>query len=191
MYKVSPTPLLSTAMLTVLALSSATVISDNAWADSAKDRKEDVQQSQGSAANFVETAATSNMFEVESSKVALERSRNQAIRDFAQMMINDHSQAQSALKGAVKTAKVDPSLMPSGLDAPHRMKLDTLSSASDEDFDEMYVSTMQQGHRDAVNLFSDYAKNGENAQLKDFAANTLPTLEMHKEHVSQLDDQIR
>jgi len=39
---------------------------------------------------------------------------------------------------------------------------------------------------DAVTLFATYAKGGDDAAVKQFAAETLPKLEMHKMHVMKL-----
>ncbi|MGT2466424.1 DUF4142 domain-containing protein [Mesorhizobium atlanticum] len=44
----------------------------------------------------------------------------------------------------------------------------------------------QDAHADAVKLFQDYAADGDNADLKTFAQQTLPTLKMHQEMVEKI-----
>jgi len=50
----------------------------------------------------------------------------------------------------------------------------------------MYVKMQQDAHKEAVALFSKYAKNGANAALKSFAQHTLPTLQEHQKHITQM-----
>ena len=45
----------------------------------------------------------------------------------------------------------------------------------------------QSAHDEAVKLFSKYSKNGDNAALKSFAQETLPTLQDHKKHINGMN----
>jgi putative membrane protein len=57
---------------------------------------------------------------------------------------------------------------------------------SGADFDKQYVSDQQSAHKDAVDLFDRYAKGGDNADLKAWAAKTVPALKHHKEMADKL-----
>jgi putative membrane protein len=64
--------------------------------------------------------------------------------------------------------------LPSALDSEHQQMLDDLKAKSGKDFDQSY-DQMQ----DAVALFTAYAKQGDDPELKKWAAKTLPNLERH------------
>lgn len=136
---------------------------------------------------FVTKAAIAGTFEIESSKMALEKSADADVKIFAKQMIEDHSTASAKLKKTAATATPDVKL-PTTLDASHQSTLDKLKATADGNFDDAYIDAQEDAHDDAVSLFSDYAKNGDNAALKQFAADTLPTLKQHKDHIEKIDD---
>jgi putative membrane protein len=133
-----------------------------------------------SAHDFAETASAAGNFEVESSKLALERSKDAKVRAFAQMMITDHQKAAEKLKA------IAPADVTAGLDATGKTDLDRLRGAAADRFDATYVAEQTVAHQKAVDLFNGYAKAGDNRALKAFAQETLPTLEKHLDHVKAL-----
>jgi putative membrane protein len=135
-------------------------------------------------ADFVKEAAISDMFEIESSKLA-EQKGNAQEKSFAQQMVADHTKTSTELKQLVSSGKVTAEL-PSALDASHRSKLDKLKDASGKDFSSDYDSDQVSAHKDAVSLFERYAKGGDNADLKDWAGKTLPALQHHLDMAQEL-----
>jgi putative membrane protein len=69
--------------------------------------------------------------------------------------------------------------IPTVLDGSSQKKLDKLRDAKPEDFASEYDPMQVSAHKDAVSLFQRYAKGGDDAKLKDWAAKTLPALEHH------------
>jgi putative membrane protein len=126
-------------------------------------------QSAPSTADFVKTVAISDMFEIESSN---------ADQAFAQRMVHDHTQTTEQLKHLVGGGKVKAQL-PAELDDEHKQMLDKLRGESGGDFSKDYNQTQLAGHKEAVALFEAYAKIGDNAALKSWAAKTLPHLQEH------------
>ena len=143
------------------------------------------QQADSKSTEFINKAAMSDMFEIQSSELALQKATDAKVKDFAKMMVSDHSAASDKLKSAVQSAQLPPP--PTELDAKHKKKMDKLQSASGREFDRAYVDAQVKGHKKAVELFSNYAKEGKNAELKNFAQQTLPTLEQHLKQVRSLD----
>jgi putative membrane protein len=135
-----------------------------------------------SAQDFVDKAASGGMFEVDSSKIAQDKSQDQSVKDFAQKMIHDHGAANAKLKTLAGEQKLK---VPAELDAKHKTDLDALQNAKDA-VDKPYVQMQREAHSDAVKLFESYAKDGDNAQLKAFAQETVPTLKMHKEMIEKI-----
>ncbi len=136
--------------------------------------------------DFVTKAGEAGLFEIQTSKLALQRSQNPEIREFAKHMIHDHEAAAAELK---HVAFKDHIRVPAALDHDLKDKYKDLAKKGD-DFDKKYVHLQVDAHNDAVNLFTDYSQNGEDARLKDFAAKTLPTLQMHQTDIKGLHDKM-
>jgi len=136
-----------------------------------------------SAADFVSQAANSDMFEIQSSQLALNKAQDAKVHDFVQRMINDHTQASERLKAAAKGQT-----LPTSLDQEHAQKLQQLQQVPADGFTRSYVQMQFEGHQKAVSLFENYAQHGDNSDLKQFAQGTLPTLREHLQMVSQLQN---
>ncbi len=131
---------------------------------------------------FVAAAARSNMAEIELSKLALQKSQDARVRDFARRMIDDHIKTGNLLAVVARQEHIP---LPDGLDAVHAARLADLTAMS-AGFDRAYVDIMAADHAAAVTLFSDYAGTGEDPYLKRFAQNTLPALTAHKAIIDAL-----
>jgi putative membrane protein len=134
------------------------------------------------ASVFVPTAASSNLFEIESSRLALRRARDPEVRRFARQMIRDHNVATRRMAAVVRSTGMP--VPPPALNAKHQQMLATVEGASD--FDAAYVNAQLMAHQEAVALFTSYASSGDVPQLASFAGQTLPTLQMHLDHVQSL-----
>lgn len=134
--------------------------------------------------DFVEKAVNSNMFEIEASKIALERSKVQPVKDFAQMLVDAHTTALGELQTLSATAMVTP---PTALNNDFTGKLEALRNAKVEDFDDVYIDQQTEAHENSLNLVKDYANNGNDAGLRAFAAKMAPTVDEHLTTVRALD----
>jgi putative membrane protein len=137
-------------------------------------------------ADFVKEAAVSDMFEIQSSQLAQTKGNDQ-IKAFAAQMIQDHTKTTDDLKGLVDGGKVKASL-PTQMDSAHQKMLAKLQKLDGAAFDKQYDSDQVSGHKQAVSLFQRYGKGGKNADLKDWAEKTLPTLQHHLEMAQSLKD---
>ena len=140
------------------------------------------------AEQFAAKAAISGKFEIESSKVALERSNSKEVKTFAKQMVEDHTKADKDLKAAAAEAKLSPTALPDDLDEKHLKIVNKLKESKAEDFDNHYLEAQEEAHDDTVDLFEDYIKDGEAGPLKDFASKTLPTLKEHEKHAENLEE---
>ena len=134
-----------------------------------------------STQDFVTEAAQSDMFEIQSSKLALSRA-NVPTKNFAQKMIDDHSKTTTELKGLVGKGEA-----PATLSSSQQSMIAKLHDLHGTAFDSQYHSDQVSGHKDAVSLFQRYGKDGADAQLKAWAATTEPTLEKHLEMAQNLN----
>jgi putative membrane protein len=100
------------------------------------------------------------------------------LKAFAEKMIEDHTKTSGEVKALVSSGKVKVDL-PATMDKAHQSRLDKLSGLAGADFTKEYESMQVSAHKDAVSLFERYSKSGDNADLKAFAAKTLPHLQEH------------
>src|ERR1700712_1689141 len=135
--------------------------------------------------DFVKEVAISDMFEIQSNKLAQDKG-NAPEKAFASQMVADHTKTSTELKELVSGGKVKAEL-PTALDSSHQSKLDKLKGQSGKDFSSDFDSMQVSAHKDAVSLFERYAKGGDNADLKDWASKTLPALKHHLEMAQGLD----
>ncbi|MGP9811299.1 DUF4142 domain-containing protein [Rhodopseudomonas sp. NSM] len=140
-----------------------------------------------STADFVKQAAISDMFEIQSNKLA-EAKGNAAEKAFAKQMVADHTKTSNELKSLVSGGKVTAQL-PTALDDAHQSKLEKLKTATGAEFSETFIDQQVSAHKDAVSLFDRYARGGENAELKNWAGQTLPALKHHLDMAQNLEKQ--
>lgn len=151
-----------------------------ALAEDAKDVDTSIAVMQFDKATWVKTVASSNMFEIESSKLALKKASSPRMKQFAQQMVDAHTKAAKKLKDILKS---DP---PKELAPKHADALTLLKKAEGKDFDPAYLSLQHSAHMEAVSVFRTYAGKPDDPALGTFAKETLPTLEMHLEHVKMM-----
>jgi putative membrane protein len=130
------------------------------------------------AQEFVNKVAISDMFEVQAGQLALAKAPDADTKPFAEKMVTDHQKTSSELKSLVEGGKVKAKL-PTALDSTHQKMLDDLKAKNGKDFDQAYDQSQVKGHQDAVALFESYAQGGDDPELKQWAAKTLPHLKEH------------
>ncbi len=132
---------------------------------------------------FMDKALQGGMKEVQMSGVATTKAQNEEVKAFAQKMINDHSRANNELRDLAKQIGATPI---GGTNSEQQKELGELSKLSDAAFDKEYVKKMVADHEKDVAEFQKQANGGTDANLKKFAAETLPTLKMHLEMIKDI-----
>ncbi|QJU60301.1 DUF4142 domain-containing protein [Sphingomonas sp. AP4-R1] len=127
---------------------------------------------------FANKAASSDAFEIESSKLALDKSTSANVKRFAKAMITAHTDSTGKLKTAA--ASVSPAIKPDPTPtAEQQAKLDTLKSTNGPAFDTAYIDAQRGGHEMTLAALRDYAANGDVPALKTFATDLVPTVTAH------------
>lgn len=139
-------------------------------------------------AKFATDAANGGMAEVALGKLALTKTTNASIKDFAQMMVTDHGKANDELMAIAKQKNIT---LPAEPDSAHIKKMDDLKKLNGADFDKAYVSTMIDGHKKTLDLMKGEAKNGSDSTLKTFAAKTAPVVQAHLDAINKIHDSIK
>jgi putative membrane protein len=134
---------------------------------------------------YVQKAAMGDLYEIEASKVALARTKSDDVKKFAQEMVDAHTGSSDELKARLARAGQIVEL-PTMLDAEHQKRLDDLKAASAQTFDARYAAGQKEAHEQALMLHRDYAMRGSVADLKAFAADIVPKIEMHVQMAAEL-----
>jgi putative membrane protein len=127
----------------------------------------------GNAADFVRQAAGSGVFEIESSRLALDKTLREPVRVFARHMVDDHSRANQQLASLARTQGIEPPTQP---DPAKQQKIAQLQTLSGSSFDRMYINEQVVAHRQAVDLFETASRNGapDMQSYQGFIAQALP-----------------
>lgn len=130
------------------------------------------------ATPYVMAAGQSDMFEINSSQVALQKTQNPAIRKYAQMLIKHHQKTTAAtLKAAQKAGLTSPP--PPALDPGAAASIAELQSASATDFDRLYIGQQIPAHQAALDLHQAYGTGGDQAPLRATAKKAVPIVRSH------------
>jgi putative membrane protein len=125
---------------------------------------------------FVNDAATGGLLEVELGKLAVQRAASEAVRQFGQRMMDDHSQAAEQLRQITRAKGMT---LPDSLDAKQRKEIERLQKLSGPQFDQAYMKLMLEDHQQDIRVFRKEAQQGSDSDIRSFASATLPKLHDH------------
>ena len=137
---------------------------------------------------FATKAAHTNMAEVQLGHLAQQKASNPDVKEFGERMVNDHTEAQAKLKDAAGRANVT---LPEGLDQKHKELKDQLQQKSGAAFDTMYINKMVEGHEQAVQMLKEAAANLSSEPLKQWASQTLPTIQDHLKRAREIQQELQ
>lgn len=127
---------------------------------------------------YVAAAGASDLYEIESSRMALRKGSSDAVRRFAQTMIDHHTGTTRDVTAAATQAGLRP--RPPKLMPEQRRMIDRLRPLSGERFDREYVTQQRMAHDMALQLHQGYAQNGDRAPLQAVATKAVPIIEQHR-----------
>jgi putative membrane protein len=137
---------------------------------------------------FVKEAAQGGMLEVQLGQLALEKSKNDEVKQLAQRIIDDHQQANQRLQNIASAKQID---SPTQLDRQHQEQISKLQNLSGPRFDKAYVQGLVQDHTKDIAEFRSHSNSTQDAALKDFTTSTLPTLEQHLQQSKEVSAKLR
>ncbi len=140
-----------------------------------------------SAASFVTKAGQDGLTEVKLAELALAKSKNADVRQFATRMSQDHAKANADL---MQLAAGRHMATPTRLDTEHQALVERLSAQSGGAFDTAYSEHMAAAHGEAIALFQAGA-NSDDGQIAGFAHDSLPTLAEHKRMADSLASKMK
>jgi len=128
------------------------------------------------------------MAEVELGRMASTKAQNAEVKKFAQMMVTDHSKANDELKSLASKKNITLPTSPTG---EHQSVVQELQGKSGAEFDKAYIDDMLEDHEKDVAEFEKQSQSNPDADVKAFAAKTLPTLRKHLEAVRAIQGKMK
>ena len=147
--------------------------------DQNSNRSDDVNRSNAVSQSdrmFMMQAARDNMAEVQLGQMAVQKASSQAVREYGQRMVEHHTQANRELMQLAAQKGVS---LPTDIGNENRQMMSELSQLSGVEFDRAYMEEMVRAHNKDLSLFQRQAQEGQDSDLKSWAAQKLPTLQNH------------
>jgi putative membrane protein len=137
---------------------------------------------------FMVTAADGGMMEVELGQVALQNAANDRVKNFGNMMVNDHTAAGNDLKQLAARKNIN---LPPALSDKHLKHKNDMSKKKGKDFDKAYIKMMVSDHEEDIKEFEKAATGAQDADVRAFANKTLPTLRIHLDSAKAISQSIK
>ncbi|MBE9104541.1 DUF4142 domain-containing protein [Nostoc cf. edaphicum LEGE 07299] len=132
---------------------------------------------------FMTEAAQGGLAEVQLGQLASQRGASDAVKQHGQRMVQDHTLVNNQLKQLATQKGVT---LPTSLNSKNKQIQQSLSKLSGARFDREYLNQMLQNHEKDVSVFQTEAEQGQDPDVKAFAAQTLPILQEHLQQVRSL-----
>ncbi|GGR37282.1 DUF4142 domain-containing protein [Deinococcus ruber] len=132
---------------------------------------------------FAQAATGSNLFEIQSSQLAVTHSSSDAVKAFAQMLIADHTAAQASLAPLADAQHIP---LPTVLPPDKQLKVVALGSLNGADFDAAFIKEQTLAHQLTLSVLQNELSAGVNADLKGYATAQVPVITMHLNTVAAL-----
>jgi putative membrane protein len=133
---------------------------------------------------YVMKAGASDLYEIQSSRLALQKSRDQRVRSLAQMLITHHQMTTRDLTAAARRAGMRP--RPPMLEPHQAAMIADLRRATARGFDRAFLDQQRTAHMEALNLHRTYARNGDRPALRMAADKTVPIIQRHIDRISAI-----
>ncbi|MFC7536661.1 DUF4142 domain-containing protein [Sphingomonas sp. GCM10030256] len=135
---------------------------------------------------YVTAAAASDMFEIETSKLAQQKGQSGAVKSYAKMMIDEHTKSSTELKAAVQGISPAPAI-PTVLPADKQTKVDALKTLSGAAFDRQYLADQQAGHQETLAKVNSFLASAQSGPLKDHASKTTGVVQKHLNELQKIN----
>lgn len=132
---------------------------------------------------FVKKALEGNMAEVQMGQLALEKSSDDQVKQFAQRMVDDHGKMLEQLKPAAQAMGVK---VPDGPSKGAMKNMDKMKGLSGDAFDQAYIKDMVKDHKKDSSEFKQEAQSTQNPQLKQLVTEASQTIDNHLQQIQQI-----
>ena len=124
---------------------------------------------------FLMDAVRGDLAEVKLGELAQQKGQSEGVREFGEMLVEDHSKAMKQTAELAKELNVIPPAQPT---AEQTQKHDALARLSGAEFDRQFAAEMVKGHQQEIAKYEKQAQAGD-SEVAELAEELLPTLEQH------------
>jgi putative membrane protein len=133
--------------------------------------------------DFLIKVATCNNAGIQISGLVNKRSESSPVKDFATMIVKDHKASGDQLTELLKGRKL---AIAAGFDKETKDEVKRLGKLKGNEFDQAYLQCMMKGHKEAIAIFENQAKNGQEEDIRTYAKESLPHLRKHLSKAEEL-----
>lgn len=148
-------------------------------------RKSQASDGTAQTTQFVGASAETDMFQIETGRLAAKKSRMADTKYFAEIMVAVHTDTSRQLQKIAITGGLA-KLMPVAMSTRRVGELQQLRALPSAQFDRNYLETQIDMHRETAILFEDYASSGADSALREFATRTLIDIKQYLQHARTL-----
>lgn len=142
----------------------------------------------GADKSFLVDAYSGTKMEIQLGNYAAANAGSPAVKQFGQMMVADHTKADSAI---TVMARVKAIVIPNVPGNEHQHHIDELTKKKGAEFDKEYMKMMVEDHEDDVRKFEEASQNASDPDVREFAAKTLPVLRKHLDAAKKIKDGLK
>src|SRR5512142_801669 len=139
---------------------------------------------------IVQIVQTANKIDIDQAKLALSKSKNSQVKEFANQMISDHTNLEKSVADLAKKLNVtpEPSATSRQLQQQAADESRKLKSLSGKAFDQEYASHEVAFHQAVIDAASKtLIPNAKNPELKSALEGAAPLLQGHLQHAQELE----
>jgi putative membrane protein len=163
-------------MMKTIAFAGALLLSTAAYAQTAAPASATGAQLSAGDEKFINTIGSAGLSEVQEAQLAQQKSDSPKVKEFAQRMITDHTANNQQLAAVAQRVGYT---APTSPDAKDQKQLDHLQKLSGAKFDRAYMSGQVRDHEMVLKLLQKEVSDGQNADVKAFAQQTIPVIQQH------------
>lgn len=132
---------------------------------------------------FVRQALQGGMAQVQLGQLALQKSTNPEVKQFAQKMVDDHTKLGDAMKQVAQQMDVKP---PDSLSGKDKSMISKLNALNGDAFDKAYIKDMVKDHKQDEKDFKQEAENTSNPALKSIVSQGGQMIGQHLQMIEQI-----
>jgi len=140
-----------------------------------------------STKDFVDQAGQINMYAIKTSKLAQKHAYNETVLQYARHIHKGHKRATDHLQQSLSAADLNQLTPPENLNRKYQLRLEALQNTQTDQFEPRYIDDQITLHKNAINLYSGYTKEGDSAILRQYASRVLPHIEQHLDTIKRME----
>jgi putative membrane protein len=137
--------------------------------------------------DFMIKAAQAHLAEVDMARIVMQKSQNRDVKDFAYMIQSDHTDAYEDLTDLMRNKGMSP---PDTLSPDAKADIEKITALSGPELDREFVNTMVADHEKALEMYRDQVNIARSPEVRKYAEDLIPTLEMHLEKAQKLQSKL-